>query len=342
MPFLLARLWVRFTGNISWRTPLLVLAFVFTTSWALMALAEGDADIADPGTYWWWFLVTASTVGYGDFFPATIGGRIVGAYVVMGGVVTLTTFFTHLASTLATAKGRRMHGLLSHDLTGHLVLVGYTAGRTDRLVADLRAEGDQPIVVCAWEDQVVEHPLVDTDGVHFVRGDLTDLAVLRRASIGAASAVLVDARDDNEALTLTVAAEEAAPGVHTVVTLRDVARRRTIRRIDATVHCVQWHALGLVFDELADPGIADVYDQLMTPGGEGTWSTTVPTEVSLSYGAWQRALGEHRRTTLLALETDGAVVVNPGWDTPVPAGARLFYVGPQRLGADELAAAARG
>ncbi|MFW6772817.1 ion channel [Nocardioides sp. CPCC 205120] len=339
MVFVLARFWARFTSRVTWRTPLLVLLVVFSTSWAAMALLEPDGDIADPAHYWWWFLVTSSTVGYGDYFPVTTGGRLVGAYVVAGGVATLTTFFTHLAATLANAKGRRMNGLLTHDLSGHLVLVGYAPGRTDRLVADLRAEDDTPIVVCAWEEQVPQHPLVDVAGVEFVRGDLTDLAVLRRAAIGRASAVLVDARDDNEAITLTVAAEEAAPGVHTVVTLRDLSRRRTVRRIDPTVHCVQWHALGLVYDELADPGIAEVYDELMTPGGPSTWSTTVPEGPDATYGDWQRALGATSATTLLALGVDGDVHVSPDWATRVPAGATLYYVGPRRLTPDNLLAA---
>lgn len=60
--------------------------------------------ITSPGTYWWYFLVTAATVGYGDFFPTTIGGRLVGVYVIVGGIVTLTTLFTRIAAWMETRK----------------------------------------------------------------------------------------------------------------------------------------------------------------------------------------------------------------------------------------------
>ncbi len=317
---------------------------VFLSSWALMALVETDTDIADPHQYWWWFLITASTVGYGDVYPESTAGRAVAGYVVVGGVVTLTTVFTHVADRISRAKGRRMRGLTDHDLSGHVVLVGYTPGRTERLVQDLRADAaiagrDLDVVVCAWEDQAEADPFADEPRIHFVRGDLADLPVLRRAAPERAGAVLIDARDDNEAVTLTVAAEEVSSGVHTVVTLRDLTRRRTIARIDRTVHCVQWHATQMVVEELQDPGIAGVYDELMTPGGVGTWSSTAPDGATATYGAWQRALGEAHGATLLALRPPGHlddVTVSPPWDSPVPAGSVLYYVGPRRLGPDEL------
>lgn len=339
---ILVRLLRRVTRRLAWRTPALVLLVVFLTSWAAMAVVETETGIADPRQYWWYFLVTVSTVGYGDLFPETTAGRLVAAYVVLGGVVTLTTLFTHLADRISRAKGRRMKGLVSHDLTGHVVLLGYTPGRTDRLARDLaddaRSAGHRlDVVVCAWEDQAELDPIPDESDLHFVRGDLTDLEVLHRAAVARASAILVDARDDNEAVTLTVAAEEAASGVHTVVTLRDLARRRTVRRIDSTVHCVQWHALSMVFEELQDPGIADVYDELMTPGGASTWSSPVPAGVSATYGAWQQALGEAHGATLLAVRAaEGDVAVSASWDTAVPVGALLYYVGERRLTPEEL------
>lgn len=339
---ILVRLLHRLRHRLTWHVPALVLVTVFLTSWALMAVVETGSDLAAPRQYWWYFLITASTVGYGDLYPETTGGRLVAAYVVLGGVVTLTTLFTHIADRISRAKGRRMKGLVSLDLTGHVVLLGHTPGRTDRLARDLvrdAREAGQPVavVVCAWEEQAEADPLPDETDVHFVRGDLTDLEVLRRAAPERASAILIDARDDNEAITLTVAAEEAASGVHTVVTLRDLSRRRTVRRIDRTVHCVQWHALGMVFEELQDPGIAEVYDELMTPGGASTWSSPAPDEATATYGDWQRALGEGYGATLMAVRRGSdEVLVSADWDTPVPGGSLLYYVAERRLTSEEL------
>lgn len=340
----LQRLWHQWLTGLSARTPVALLVFVFATSWIAMILVRTESDIADVRNYWWWFLVTTSTVGYGELFPQTVPGRVVGVYVILGGIVTLSTAFTHLANAVSATKGRRMQGTAPLDLTGHLVLLGYHPGRTDRLVADLLADAelngrDLRIALCAWEDQAEHDPLPQDLRTGFVRGDLSDLDVLARAAIDRADVILVDPRNDDEAVTLAVAAEEAAPGLHAVVALRDLARRRTIHRVDPSSHCVQWHATRLIFEELQDPGIAAVYDQLMMPGGTSTWSSPVPAGAGSSYGAWQQALGETYGATLLGVRSGESLAVSPDWATPVPDGARLYYVGERRLTAKDLAAA---
>ena len=180
MPFLVYRLSrflrLRLRG---WRLPLAVAAFVFVTSWLAMSLVESsDSDIADPGTYWWYFVVTSATVGYGDFFPVSAAGHVVGAYVIVGGIVTLTLLFSQLAEYIQSTRGKRMRGTVQLDLTGHVVILGYTPGRTEKIVSELTTEGRLRIALCAWDD-VTQNPLPDNEAVHFVRGDLTKVEIGR-------------------------------------------------------------------------------------------------------------------------------------------------------------------
>lgn len=338
MPIFLTLVFRQLTRRRTWGLPLAVIVVVFLTSWPLMALAEPDSNpIAAADTYWWWFVVTAATVGYGDFFPETLGGHVVGAYVIVGGIATLTTLFARLGEVLQNAKGQRMQGLAELDLRDHVVILGYTAGRTERIVDELSAERRRPIVLGAWEDQTAQHPLPGRDDVSFVRGDLTDDVTLRRACLQDAEAVLVDARDDNEALSITVAAINVNPDLHAVVALRDMAQGRNLSRVDDGVRPVQWHSPRMITEELQDPGIALVYAELMTHGGGATFSTPVPDSLtSRTFGDFQQALGHRHAATVLAARSDRELLVSPSWDTPVPAGAVLYYVARRRLTRSDL------
>ncbi|MFE6506974.1 ion channel [Nocardioides sp. NPDC057767] len=338
--YFLIRLVRRTSRHSAWVLPLAIIGFVFVTGWIAMALAQPGSDIVHPANYWWWFLVTATTVGYGDFFPETTGGRFVGAYVVFGSITTLAILFSRISAIIENAKGRRMRGEISFSGRSHIVLLGYTAGRTERLLAELLSEPEREVVLATWEDQLSEHPLAGEERLHFVRGDLTDLSVLGRTGLSGAHSVLIDARDDNEAVTLTVAAHTSAPSVHTIVALRDLRVQRTIFRIDTTVHCVQWHNTQLIAEELSDPGIAEVYQELATAGGKGTYSLIVPSgAASATVEVWQGALGRGHGATLLAVRTLDGIQVSPPWDLPVTPGARVFYIASDRLDYDEVAGA---
>jgi voltage-gated potassium channel len=323
-----------------WRLPLVVIVVVFLTSWPAMALVEpAGSGIAEPANYWWYFVVTAATVGYGDFFPSTTAGHLVGVYVIVGGIVTLTLLFSRLADYLQAARGRRRRGVVALDLADHVVVLGYVPGRTERMLAELCAEGALRIALCAWDD-VPEDPVNEVPAVSFVRGDLTHADVMTRACVGRARTVVIDGRDDNETLAIAVAVAHTNPGVHMVAALRDLGRRDNLRYVDPRIACVQWHMPSLITEEALDPGITEVYSDLMSSGGHGnTYSVQLPPQHGFAtFGDCQVHLGRAFGATVLAVRGPGGLVVSPPWDTPLPAGTTLYYVGRSRIAPAELPA----
>jgi voltage-gated potassium channel len=325
----------RLTG---WRLPLAIVVSVFVTSWLAMWLVEPAAnEITAPANYWWYFVVTAATVGYGDFFPASFLGHVVGVYVIVGGIVTLTLLFTQLAEYIQSIRGKRMRGIVELDLSNHVVVLGYTAGRTERIIAELTAEGRMRIALCAWEE-VPTNPLPDVAEVHFIRGDLTNADVMRRACVDRARTALIDGRDDNESLAIAVAVDHSNPDIHMVAALRDLGRREHFGYVNPRVQCVQWHMPYLLTEEATDPGITEVYQAMMSAGGHGnTYSVTLPDGFAgATFGDCQTHFGRTFGATLLAVRDGAGMVVSPAWDRQLDAGTVLYYVADQRIDAVRL------
>jgi voltage-gated potassium channel len=61
-----------------------------------------NANIASGGDALWWAVVTMTTVGYGDRFPVSTGGRITGLFVMFGGVGIIGALASILASFLVS------------------------------------------------------------------------------------------------------------------------------------------------------------------------------------------------------------------------------------------------
>ncbi|MGW1561472.1 potassium channel family protein [Streptomyces sp. NPDC002144] len=82
-------------------------------SWAVVA-AEDGARRANLRTYpqaLWWSIETATTVGYGDFYPVTLGGRIIAAVVMIVGITTYGMVTAALATWFVGREQQRRHHL---------------------------------------------------------------------------------------------------------------------------------------------------------------------------------------------------------------------------------------
>jgi voltage-gated potassium channel len=76
---------------------------VLCASSVLILQVEGrssDANIVTGGDALWWGFVTITTVGYGDFYPVTSLGRMIGVLVMFSGVGIIGALASILASLL--------------------------------------------------------------------------------------------------------------------------------------------------------------------------------------------------------------------------------------------------
>lgn len=61
-----------------------------------------DGNIKTGGDAIWWGLVTITTVGYGDFYPVTLMGRLTGVFVMFAGIGIIGALASILASLLVS------------------------------------------------------------------------------------------------------------------------------------------------------------------------------------------------------------------------------------------------
>lgn len=112
-----------------------------------------NANITTGGDAVWWGIVTVTTVGYGDQYPVTTGGRLVGVFLLVGGVVLFATLSGFLANAfLRPREGDAPDapqppasvggGPASADLTEVLALLRQQQAETAALRVRLEQLGD--------------------------------------------------------------------------------------------------------------------------------------------------------------------------------------------------------
>ena len=63
-------------------------------------------NIKTLGNALWWAVVTLTTVGYGDFYPVTVGGRVAATLLMFVGFVILATITAHISSSFIDQAAR--------------------------------------------------------------------------------------------------------------------------------------------------------------------------------------------------------------------------------------------
>ena len=95
-----------------------VVMFIYVISLAEYAAerSANGANITSFGNSVWWACVTMATVGYGDYFPITIMGRVLAVILMLGGIAIVGTASGTLVSFLndrmVTARAREQHSSL--------------------------------------------------------------------------------------------------------------------------------------------------------------------------------------------------------------------------------------
>ncbi len=308
-----------------------VIAVLILGGAAGFAFFEGRS----PADGLWWSVVTLTTVGFGDIFPVTLGGRLVGIVLMFFGIGVLGMFTATIAGVFVEERMRKDRGMDSYDGKRHIILCGWN-GRMKEILADLRADvrsSDADIVLVADIDV---KPVAD-DHLHFVRGDVTE-ENLKRAGIDAAATVVIvgdrsldySARDAKTVLaTLTVKSLNSE--VYSIVELATEANVRHCQQARADEIVVGAELCSRVMSTAAhDHGISTVLRELLS-ASVGQDLVTEPVPPALAgrpfFDVFSALKREHDKIAVaIQRQGNGTIETNPGADAVVAAADRLVVI----------------
>lgn len=118
----------RLTSSSAFRFAAIVTVFLVFIAGA----AEATLDSGDFHTFWdgmWWAVVTVTTVGYGDLYPHTVGGRLIAMLLMVVGI----GFISVLTATIASI-------FVKTDREDEHTAIAAALARIEAELAELRAQ----------------------------------------------------------------------------------------------------------------------------------------------------------------------------------------------------------
>ena len=345
MHLILSRVAKRFYARIaglSWDTVFILVACHFTISWGLIVLTGGE-EIAEGGKFWYFYAATATTVGYGDYAPASWAGRLVTvSWIMPGGIALFTTVIAKAVQQVSDRWRKSVRGQSSYEsLTDHIVILGWHGFRTRQMVDQLRGdigEKDRKIVLCTVQD--IENPMPDE--VHLVRGtELNTPDVLTRAGVATAAYLIALGHDDSETLAAVLGAAAINHDAHIVAYFDHESFADLLNAHCPHAECNVSLSIELMVRSAQDPGSSRVQRQLLsTLEGPTQYSLKVPKEIgAVSYGALFTTLKESHYATLIGVAESALgddLVLNAPSAHRIDPGTIVYFLAARRIEPDEI------
>jgi voltage-gated potassium channel len=177
-------------------------------------------------------IVTASTVGYGDVTPASQQAKLFGTSVLVLGVASFTVALGSLLGPAIEARLSQALGTMNESdlelLDDHVVVLGY-GDLTEPLLEELSAAADF-VVITPDSDLAAT---LRTQDLHVVVGDPSDEEPQRQAGVEHARAVIVATNDDAQDALSILTARQCYPDSRIVAAATDRENTEKLRRAGA-------------------------------------------------------------------------------------------------------------
>ncbi len=271
------RRWLRYIFRNRFIQVVAGIFIVMVIGGAILRLLE-PGDISHGMNPFWWAIVTMTTVGYGDFAPATPTGRLFAVIVMFAGI-SLTALLTATISSIFVArKIREGKGLEKLDLSEHIILCGWN--RNGEQIVDAiqhmanKQLCDLVLINDLGEDEISRiknrYPNID---LYFVAGDFTREQILERASLATAATVMIIPNSsgseivgspDEKTIFATLTIKSLAPNAKVVAYLKNRENLTHLKRANADeVVLSDDFGAFMVAAHVMDPGIPQAVNTLL-------------------------------------------------------------------------------
>ena len=235
-------------------------------------------SIIEPDTFkniWnslWWAIVTMTTVGYGDYAPITISGRLLAIFIMLSGIILVALVTGTISSIFTTKRIMEGKGLEKISKENHILICGWSSNIGNLIQGFLDSSNSNNIILVNDETQDKVDTIMSnftSNQVQFVRGDYSLDSILNKANATKAKYVLIlndpNNNQDEKVILTTLTIKKLSPNIRVVAQINDKNKIPFLRRanVDAVLSSDDYN-LFMSLSHILEPGSAQAISNIIS------------------------------------------------------------------------------
>lgn len=213
----------------------------------------------------WYMVVTLTTVGYGDYYPVTVEGKLIGLFIILGSIGFLGYLIGRITNGISKFVEQKKLGQFGTRFEDHFLIVGWNPFAR-QVCEQILATGHKVAVVTKDREQVeLIHSLANDEQLFVLFAEYSDMEALEKANVEHASKVFVNLPDDGETLVFIINLKKRHPNLEFVVLLKQPELKDTFRSLGVSYTISKEEiASRLVASFIFEPDVAFFTEDLMS------------------------------------------------------------------------------
>jgi len=214
----------------------------------------------------WYSVVTLTTVGYGDFYPVTVAGKLISLVFVLGSLGILGFLISQLNYKIQKYMEAKKYGLSGVNISGHTVLFGLNKF-SSQVLAEILPIGKQVVVASNNKDDldVLFDKYRNSKNLFLFHCDYDNYSELEKININSSKCIYASFPDDSETLVHVLNLQSKFEGVKIIVNLNKPFLKDTFTNAGVMFSISQEEiASKLIASYIFEPNAATITEDLMT------------------------------------------------------------------------------
>jgi voltage-gated potassium channel len=219
----------------------------------------------------WYAIVTLTTVGYGDFFPVTPGGKILGLTLIIGSIGILGFIIGEITTRFSQYTEKKKNGFWGTDFSNHYLIIGWSD--FGRQVAEQIFNTGHKVafIVNSKNDLEIVKDVFPTESCFCMFADYNNMEAYKKVNIEQSKGVFVNFPEDTETLVFVLNLKQVYHSADIVVTCKNPALKTTFRNAGIQHIVAQSEVVSrLVASYIFEPHVASLTEDLIATSVSGT------------------------------------------------------------------------